>query len=158
LTYASEVSSPVYQTYQPLYGAMWARALETHQGEDSGMLVPSSDLKRLGDEAYAAGEYERALDYYNTAAAYAKLDNLLVYAELYQARGKTHAALSQWPEALSDAERAAGIRPIWLPAALSQAEVRHTLCRRERGGGGRPRANTCDAAVSQLKRVRCDAR
>jgi hypothetical protein len=53
------------------------------------MLVPSSDLKRLGDEAFAAGDFERALDYYNTAAAYAKLDNLLVYAELYLARSVT---------------------------------------------------------------------
>jgi hypothetical protein len=38
-----------------------------------------------------------------------------------------HAALSQWSLALSDAERAGAIRPIWLPAALATAEALEAL-------------------------------
>ena len=54
-------------------------------------LVPSSDLKELGDEAYEAGLFNRALDYYNTAVAFCRFDHLVQYAELYEARARTHA-------------------------------------------------------------------
>lgn len=118
--------------FEPLLMVLVAQAeeaVELRQGEDGSVLVPSSDLKRLGDEAFAAGQFERALEYYNSAAAFAKLDNLLVYAELYRMRSLSHAHLARWPEALDDAERALSLRPIWLPAAMAKAQVKavHSL-------------------------------
>jgi len=89
--------------------------LEIRQGEDSKTIAPSGDLKRLGDDARASGEFERAIECYNAAAAYAKIDGVVEYAELYHARGLAYAALERWNDALDDAERALGVRALWAP-------------------------------------------
>ena len=92
-----------------------AAPLEIRQGEDGASIAPSGDLKRLGDEAFDASEYERAIECYSAAAAYAKIDGATEYAELYRARGEAYAALERWREAIDDADRAMSVRALWSP-------------------------------------------
>ena len=49
-------------------------ALEIRQGEDGASITMGGDLKAIGDARYEAGEYEKAIECYTAAAAYAKVD------------------------------------------------------------------------------------
>lgn len=88
-------------------------ALEIGRGEDAAAMAVGGDLKALGDERRAAGEFERAIECYGAATAYAKVDDTTAYAELYHARGLARAALELWREAIDDADRAIAVRPLW---------------------------------------------
>ena len=90
-----------------------ASALEIGRGEDAAAMAVGGDLKELGDERRAAGEFERAIECYDAATAYAKVDDTAAYAELYYARGLARAALDLWREAIDDADRAIAVRPLW---------------------------------------------
>lgn len=100
---------------------------ELHLDERKQEVVPSADLKRLGDEQYDVGNYEKALQYYEAAAAYAKIDNLLEYAELYEARSRTYFQLESYVEAAEDATRCVMLRPIWPPGCLAKALAEEKL-------------------------------
>ncbi|QDZ20857.1 WD40 repeat domain-containing protein [Chloropicon primus] len=95
--------------------------------EDSQQVVVSSDLKDLGDEAYGEGEYERAVEYYNAAAAYSRFDNLVNYAELLYARAKAHLAAGNEGKAVSDAKRSMEARPIWGEAYALAGQIQLKL-------------------------------
>ena len=75
-------------------------------------------MKHLGDERFEAGEYETAIECYTAAAAYAKVDGTVEYAELYHARGSAYERLERWREAIDDADRAIGVRALWPPPWL----------------------------------------
>ena len=83
------------------------------QGEDQQQVVISSDLKQLGDEAFERGDFDEAVEYYDAAAAYSRIDNLISYAELLLARARAHSAAGHEEKALADGKRAVEMRPIW---------------------------------------------
>ena len=94
----------------PVPGRKAGRSEETlraiRQGEeDRQQVVLSSDLKELGDEAYGDGDYERAIEYYNAAAAYSRFDTLVSYAVLLFARARAHFAAGDLEKAAEDARR-----------------------------------------------------
>ena len=99
-------------------GESAATVLELRQGEDGAALTRGGDLKHLGDERFEAGEYETAIECYTAAAAYAKVDGTVEYAELYHARGSAYERLERWREAIDDADRAIGVRALWPPPWL----------------------------------------
>ena len=82
-------------------------------------MIPSCDLGRLGDEALAAGDFSRAVECYDAALSYARLDGgVLSYASLYYSRGCALAGLKRWKSALRDADKAVAIRGLWLAPRL----------------------------------------
>jgi tetratricopeptide (TPR) repeat protein len=83
-------------------------------------MVPSADLLRLAGEAFASGDFARAIQYYDAMAAYGRFKDMMVYAELHYGRSMAHAALGLWPQALADATRAVQLRPIWMLAVLAR--------------------------------------
>jgi len=89
-------------------------------GEDQKQLIVSSDLKELGDAALEEGAFETAIEYYDAALAYSKIDNLVSYADLLFSRSRAHSSAGNPSKALSDANRVAEMRPIW-PQGLSLA-------------------------------------
>ena len=102
----------------PVPGRKAGRSEETlraiRQGEeDRQQVLLSSDLKELGDEAYGDGDYERAIEYYNAAAAYSRFDTLVSYAVLLFARARAHFAAGDLEKAAEDARRSIESRPIW---------------------------------------------
>lgn len=100
---------------------------ELHLDETKQEVVPSADLKLLGDEQYDSGNFEKALQYYDAAAAYAKIDNLLEYAELYEARSRTYFQLESYVDAAEEATRCIMLRPIWAPGYLAKASAEEKL-------------------------------
>jgi len=96
------------------------------QGEDQKQVVISSDLKDLGDAAFERGEHEDAIDYYNAAAAYSRIDSLVSFAELLFARARAYSAVGEATKAISDLKRSAEMRPIWAdpPALLGRLHLR----------------------------------
>lgn len=104
------------------------RALEIRMGEDGSTLALGGDLKTLGDQSYADEEYERAIEYYTAAAAYAKVDGTAEYAELYHARGEAYAALGRWSAAVDDADRAIATRSLWFPPWVLKGRALEAMC------------------------------
>ena len=102
-------------------------ALEIRQGEDGASITMGGDLKAIGDARYEAGEYEKAIECYTAAAAYAKVDGTAEYAELYHARGMAYAKLDRWREACDDADRAIGVRALWFPPWILKGRALEAL-------------------------------
>lgn len=109
--------------------------------EDSYGVVPGADAKRLGDEAMADGDAERALQLYDAATSYARID-AGAYAELYACRAMARIVLggggadgadsldndggdgdANWHAAADDAARACAQRPAWVPPLLLRARA-----------------------------------
>ena len=79
------------------------------------------DLERLGHEALAQKDYARALQYFNSAASFAKLDgsrHFGSYAQLFYGRSSAHIGLDNWLAAMDDAKRAISFRPLWIPGLV----------------------------------------
>ena len=49
-------------------------------------MIPRCNLKQLGDEALAAGDFARAVECYDAALAYARVEGMLTYASVYYSR------------------------------------------------------------------------
>ena len=59
----------------------------------STAVMPGENLAELGDEALRAGDFARAVECYDAALAYARLDD---YASVHRSRAIAHAGLGQW--------------------------------------------------------------
>lgn len=90
--------------------------LEIGRGEDASAVAMGGDLKALGDERFEAGDHERALEYYDAAVAYARVEESSAYAELYHARARARVALERWTDAIDDTDRVIAARPLWGPS------------------------------------------
>ena len=89
----------------------------------SSDVAPARDPADLGDDAFAAGDFLRAVEYYD--AALAASDDPRVFLS----RGRALAALQRWPAALRDADRAAARRGVWLAPRLLRGACLESLGR-----------------------------
>lgn len=90
----------------------------------STAVMPGENLAELGDEALRAGDFARAVECYDAALAYARLDD---YASVHRSRAIAHAGLGQWARCADDADRAARARGLWLEPRLIRAEALERL-------------------------------
>ncbi|KAK9904078.1 hypothetical protein WJX75_003912 [Coccomyxa subellipsoidea] len=88
---------------------------EKEDGKES-----ASTLKVNGNTAFAAGEFQAAIDAY-TAALKALSEPTADCAALYSNRSAAYERLSQFAEALSDGDCAVSLRPAWDKGYLRQA-------------------------------------
>ena len=80
--------------------------------------------RQMGNEAFAAGRYEEAMDAYTQAL---KLDPNS--AKLYSNRSGALAALGRYDSALADAERCVTLLPDWAKGHTRKAAALHGLQR-----------------------------
>ena len=92
----------------------------------STAVMPGENLAELGDEALRAGDFARAVECYDAALAYARLDD---YASVHRSRAIAHAGLGQWEHSCNDADRATAIRGLWLEPRIIRAEALERLQR-----------------------------
>ena len=90
----------------------------------STAVMPGENLAELGDEALRAGDFARAVECYDAALAYARLDD---YASVHRSRAIAHAGLGQWARCADDADRATRARGLWLEPRLIRAEALERL-------------------------------
>ena len=89
----------------------------------SSDVTPARDPADLGDDAFAAGDFLRAVECYD--AALAASDDPRVFLS----RGRALAALERWPDALRDADRAAARRGVWLAPRILRGACLESLGR-----------------------------
>ena len=93
----------------------------------SSDVTPARDPADLGDDAFAAGDFPRAVECYDVALA-ASDD-----PPVFLSRGRALAALERWPAALRDADRAAARRGVWLAPRILRGACLESLGRWRRG-------------------------
>ena len=86
-------------------------------------MTPARDPADLGDDAFAAGDFSRAVECYDVALA-ASDD-----PRVFLSRGRALAALERWPAALRDADRAAARRGVWLAPRILRGACLESLGR-----------------------------
>ena len=96
-------------------------------------MTPARDPADLGDDAFAAGDFPRAVECYDVALA-ASDD-----PRVFLSRGRALAALERWPAALRDADRAAARRGVWLAPRILRARVPRVSRAMARRGAMLPR-------------------
>ena len=117
-------------------GGADAQPEEQQEGEqERSMDVPESDLLAAGHAAYARGDLQSALAYYDGAehalvarseagAAGAEAVELGTrLGEAMEARCRTHLRLGNALAALPDAAAAAALRPMWMAAFVTKGEA-----------------------------------
>lgn len=102
---------------------------ETREGmrenvASSTAVMPGENLAELGDEALRAGDFARAVECYDAALAYARLDD---YASVHRSRAIAHAGLGRWALSADDADRATRARGLWLEPRIIRAEALERL-------------------------------
>ncbi|KAJ7677634.1 hypothetical protein B0H17DRAFT_987255, partial [Mycena rosella] len=68
----------------------------------------ATELKDLGNKAFAAKEYDKAIDLFSQAIALDPKNHVL-----YSNRSAAHAGKRDWTDALADAEQCVGVNPSW---------------------------------------------
>eukprot|EP00245_Coleochaete_scutata_P013383 TRINITY_DN5419_c2_g1_i1.p1 TRINITY_DN5419_c2_g1~~TRINITY_DN5419_c2_g1_i1.p1 ORF type:complete len:574 (+),score=174.40 TRINITY_DN5419_c2_g1_i1:258-1979(+) len=68
----------------------------------------ADEFKAKGNAAFAAGEFERAIEQFSSAIELAPENHVL-----YSNRSASYASLQQWQKALEDAEKVVGLNPSW---------------------------------------------
>lgn len=78
----------------------------------STAVAQSRDLKQLGDEALASGDFLRAVECFDAALRSGAF--VSAAAAVHYARGCAYAGLAEWGRALLDADKAVALRGLWL--------------------------------------------
>ena len=84
---------------------------------DAHVLLEADDARERGNDAFAFGDYERAISPYTRAISLAALGD----ARPWSNRAAAYAAMGKWSEALHDATRACEIEPTWAKARARKA-------------------------------------
>eukprot|EP00793_Prasinoderma_coloniale_P002444 PRCOL_00001926-RA len=84
---------------------------------DAHVLLEADDARERGNDAFAFGDYEKAISPYTRAISLAALGD----ARPWSNRAAAYAAMGKWGEALHDATRACEIEPTWAKARARKA-------------------------------------
>ncbi|KAJ7762806.1 activator of Hsp70 and Hsp90 chaperone [Mycena maculata] len=88
--------------------------------------MSATELKDLGNKAFAAKDYDKAIDLFTQAIAVDSSNHVL-----YSNRSAAHAGKKQWAEALTDAEQCVVVNPSWSKGYARKGAALHGARRYE---------------------------